>query len=452
LKVKSKFVCQECGYIALRWLGRCPECGVWNSLEEEVEQSLPRSVQKRALTRPQLLSEIENQAVARLDLGSRELNRVLGGGLVLGSIVLLAGDPGIGKSTLLLQVADYVARQGNTVLYISGEESVEQIKMRASRLGLEAARLYLWSETDLGLIEQEIGKIKPALIIIDSIQTVFCAELTSTMGSISQIKVATSRLGALAKEFNVPLLIVGHVTKEGGIAGPRVLEHMVDTVLYFEGERQHQYRILRSIKNRFGSTFELGVWEMRNSGLQEILNPSQAFLAERPQASPGSVVAASIEGTRPLLVEIQALVSQSVFGHPRRVATGVDYNRVNLLMAVLEKRVGLNLSQQDAYVNVVGGIKVQEPALDLAIAIALASSLKNRPTLPHLVLMGEVGLTGEIRSISFLEKRLREAEKLGFTHCLVPQGKKIAELRKQKKGLELMAAKTLKEAVELVLM
>jgi len=417
-----------------------------------VEQSLPRSVQKRALTRPQLLSEIENQAVARLDLGSRELNRVLGGGLVLGSIVLLAGDPGIGKSTLLLQVADYVARQGNTVLYISGEESVEQIKMRASRLGLEAARLYLWSETDLGLIEQEIGKIKPALIIIDSIQTVFCAELTSTMGSISQIKVATSRLGALAKEFNVPLLIVGHVTKEGGIAGPRVLEHMVDTVLYFEGERQHQYRILRSIKNRFGSTFELGVWEMRNSGLQEILNPSQAFLAERPQASPGSVVAASIEGTRPLLVEIQALVSQSVFGHPRRVATGVDYNRVNLLMAVLEKRVGLNLSQQDAYVNVVGGIKVQEPALDLAIAIALASSLKNRPTLPHLVLMGEVGLTGEIRSISFLEKRLREAEKLGFTHCLVPQGKKIAELRKQKKGLELMAAKTLKEAVELVLM
>ncbi|MDD2235484.1 MAG: DNA repair protein RadA [Desulfitobacteriaceae bacterium] len=451
VKKKSKYVCQQCGFEALRWLGKCPECGEWNSLVEEVERTVPAKSGTKISAKPQSLPEIENLAVERVDLGMSELNRVLGGGLVSGSIILLTGDPGIGKSTLLLQAANHVALSGGRVLYISGEESAQQIKMRASRLFLQSENLFIWSETDLELIQQEIEELKPSLVIVDSIQTVFCSELTSTLGSIGQIKEATGRLAALSKSLNVPLIIVGHVTKEGSIAGPRVLEHMVDAVLYFEGERHHQYRILRSIKNRFGSTFELGVFEMQNEGLVEVANPSQAFLAERPVASPGSVVVASIEGTRPLLVEIQALVSHSNFGQPRRMATGADYNRVNLLMAVLEKRVGLNLNQQDAYVNIVGGIKIQEPALDLAIAMALASSLKNRPCLPHLVVMGEVGLTGEIRSIPFVGKRLQEAKKLGFSHCMIPKGSMTGSAMPPKKELEVIEVKTLKEALEIAL-
>jgi DNA repair protein RadA/Sms len=451
-KNKSKFVCQQCGFETLRWFGRCPECGEWNTLVEEVVKTISgKSNDRKSMQQPQSLLKIENLAVERLDLGMSELNRVLGGGLVLGSIVLLAGDPGIGKSTLLLQAANHVAQWTAKVLYISGEESVQQIKMRASRLGLQAENLFLWAETDLDLLEQEIEALKPSLVIVDSIQTVFCRELTSTLGSIGQIKEATSRLATLVKGLHIPLIIVGHVTKEGSIAGPRVLEHMVDTVLYFEGERHHQYRILRAIKNRFGSTFELGVFEMQNNGLVEVINPSQAFLAERPTASPGSVVVASIEGTRPILVEIQALVSRSAFGQPRRMATGADYNRVNLLMAVLEKRVGLNLSQQDAYVNIVGGIKIQEPALDLAIAVALASSLKNRPCLSNLVVIGEVGLTGEIRSIPFVEKRLHEAKKLGFSHALIPYGSKLSCSHIKDEGLEIIEIKTLKEALDIAL-
>jgi len=451
VKKKSKYVCQQCGFEALRWLGKCPECGEWNSLVEEVERTVPAKSGTKISAKPQSLPEIENLAVERVDLGMSELNRVLGGGLVSGSIILLTGDPGIGKSTLLLQAANHVALSGGRVLYISGEESAQQIKMRASRLFLQSENLFIWSETDLELIQQEIEELKPSLVIVDSIQTVFCSELTSTLGSIGQIKEATGRLATLSKSLNVPSIIVGHVTKEGSIAGPRVLEHMVDAVLYFEGERHHQYRILRSIKNRFGSTFELGVFEMQNEGLVEVANPSQAFLAERPVASPGSVVVASIEGTRPLLVEIQALVSHSNFGQPRRMATGADYNRVNLLMAVLEKRVGLNLNQQDAYVNIVGGIKIQEPALDLAIAMALASSLKNRPCLPHLVVMGEVGLTGEIRSIPFVGKRLQEAKKLGFSHCMIPKGSMTGSAMPPKKELEVIEVKTLKEALEIAL-
>ena len=450
-KKKSKYVCQQCGFETLRWLGRCPECGEWNTFVEEVEKASAEKRNNKVEIHPQSLVKIESLVVERVDLGMSELNRVLGGGLVLGSIVLLAGDPGIGKSTLLLQAANYVANNSAKVLYITGEESAQQIKMRASRLGLQAENLYIWSETDLDLLEQEIEELKPSLVIVDSIQTVFCSELTSTLGSIGQIKMATGRLATLAKGLNIPLLIVGHVTKEGSIAGPRVLEHMVDAVLYFEGERHHQYRILRGIKNRFGSTFELGVFEMQNEGLVEVTNPSQAFLAERPVSSPGSVVLASIEGTRPLLVEIQALVSQSAFGQPRRVATGADYNRVNLLMAVLEKRVGLNLSQQDAYVNIVGGIKIQEPALDLAVAVALVSSLKNRPCIPNLVVMGEVGLTGEIRSIPFVEKRVHEAKKLGFSYCLIPYGSKTRFSLAREEGLELIEAKTLKEALDMAL-
>lgn len=457
-KQKSKFICQQCGYETLGWLGKCPACGAWNSLIEEVviDDSTGKHRDKRISDRncvePQMLEEIDNVAVERLDLGMSELNRVLGGGLVLGTIVLLAGDPGIGKSTLLLQAAAYAAGRLEKVLYISGEESAQQIKMRASRLALQSAKMLIWPETDLERIEQEIKKVEPQLVIVDSIQTVFCNDLASTPGSIGQIKEATARLTALAKGLNIPIIIVGHVTKEGSIAGPRVLEHMVDAVLYFEGERHQQYRILRAIKNRFGSTFELGVFEMQNEGLVEITNPSQAFLAERPVSSPGSVVTASIEGTRPLLVEIQALVSHSVFGQPRRIATGTDYNRVNLIMAVLEKRVGLNFSQQDAYVNIVGGIKIQEPALDLAIATALASSLKNRNCPPRLLVMGEVGLTGEIRGISHLEKRLHEARKLGFSHCIIPSGSKYDRQFTREEGLDVMEVKTLQEALELALL
>jgi DNA repair protein RadA/Sms len=457
-KQKSKFICQQCGYETSGWLGKCPECGEWNSLVEEVVygDTVGKQQAKRLFDRncvmPQALAEIDNLAVERLDLGMSELNRVLGGGLVLGSIVLLAGDPGIGKSTLLLQAAAYVSERIKNVLYISGEESAQQIKMRASRLELPSARLLIWPETELERIEQEIKGLEPGLVIVDSIQTVFCSDLDSTPGSIGQIKETTARLTALAKGLNIPVIIVGHVTKEGSIAGPRVLEHMVDTVLYFEGERHQQYRILRAIKNRFGSTFELGVFEMQEEGLVEITNPSQAFLAERPASSPGSVVTASIEGTRPLLVEIQALVSHSVFGQPRRIATGTDYNRVNLIMAVLEKRVGLNFSQQDAYVNIVGGIKISEPALDLAIAVALASSLKNRNCPPGLLVMGEVGLTGEIRGISHLEKRLHEAKKLGFSHCIIPAGSKYSRTFAQEEGLDIMEVRTLQEALELAIL
>ena len=456
-KQKSKFICQQCGYETLGWLGRCPECGEWNSFMEEivVDQSASKHTGKRLSDRnclaPQSLAEIDNLAVERLNLGMSELNRVLGGGLVLGTVVLLAGDPGIGKSTLLLQAASFAAERLKKVLYISGEESAQQIKMRASRLELHAEDLLIWPETDLERIEQEIKKREPELLILDSIQTVFCSDLASTPGSIGQIKEATARLTAVAKGLNIPVIIVGHVTKEGSIAGPRVLEHMVDTVLYFEGERHQQYRILRAIKNRFGSTFELGVFEMQNEGLVEVTNPSQAFLAERPASSPGSVVTASIEGTRPLLVEIQALVSHSVFGQPRRIATGTDYNRVNLIMAVLEKRVGLNFSQQDAYVNIVGGIKIQEPALDLAIAVALASSFKNRTCPPGLLVMGEVGLTGEIRGIPYLEKRLHEAKKLGFSHCLIPYGGKQGHHSVSEEGLDIIEVKTLQEALEIAL-
>lgn len=456
-KQKSKFICQQCGYETLGWLGRCPECGEWNSFIEEVvvDQSAGKHTGKRISDRnclvPQSLAEIENLAVERLDLGMSELNRVLGGGLVLGTVVLLAGDPGIGKSTLLLQAASFAAERIKKVLYISGEESAQQIKMRASRLELQTENLLIWPETDLERIEQAIKKIEPELVVVDSIQTVFCSDLASMPGSIGQIKEATARLTALAKGLNIPVIIVGHVTKEGSIAGPRVLEHMVDTVLYFEGERHHQYRILRAIKNRFGSTFELGVFEMQNEGLVEVKNPSQAFLAERPVFSPGSVVTASIEGTRPLLVEIQALVSHSVFGQPRRIATGTDYNRVNLIMAVLEKRVGLNFSQQDAYVNIVGGIKIQEPALDLAIAVALASSLKNRACPPGLLVMGEVGLTGEIRGIPYIQKRLHEAKKLGFSHCIIPYGGERGRRLVQEEGLDIMEVKTLQEALDIAL-
>ncbi|MDX9872296.1 MAG: DNA repair protein RadA [Clostridia bacterium] len=445
-KQKSKYVCQNCGFETMRWLGRCPECETWNSLVEELEKSAKAGRKiKEDGRKPASLEHIAPLGIERIDLGLSELNRVLGGGLVPGTAVLLAGDPGIGKSTLALQAAANVAAQAKEVLYISGEESAQQIKLRADRMNLSANKVLVWSETDLEAIEEEIRSLRPALVVVDSIQTVCTKELESAPGSVGQIREGTARLVSLAKEFHIPVIIVGHVTKEGSIAGPRVLEHMVDTVLYFEGERFYQYRILRAIKNRFGSTFEIGVFEMKNEGLAEIINPSLFFLAERPNIAPGSVVAACMEGSRPLLVEIQALVSQSAFGQPRRMTTGIEYNRANLILAVLEKRVGLNFSSQDVYLNIVGGVKIQEPALDLAIALSAASSLKNKPAPTGLVAMGEIGLTGEVRGVSHLSKRLQEAKKLGFTICLVPSGSTIEKVT----GLDIYEVKTVSDALRI---
>lgn len=449
VKEKSKFVCQQCGFESLRWLGRCPDCGNWNCLVEEIIRKNKRGEQKGEESKPQSLSFVQPFALERLDMGFAEFNRVLGGGLVPGTIVLLAGDPGIGKSTLLLQAAFYAAQNLKSILYISGEESAQQLKMRAARLGLEGGNVLVWSETDLDKIEKEINHLKPSLVIVDSIQTVYSSNLDSAPGSVSQVRESAAHLLEVAKGQHIPVIIVGHVTKDGSIAGPRVLEHIVDTVLYFEGERQYQYRILRSIKNRFGSTYELGVFEMKNEGLAEIVNPSLAFLAERSVNVPGSTVASCLEGTRPLLLEIQALVSQSSFGQPRRIATGTDYNRVNLIIAVLEKRMGLNFANQDAYVNITGGLKVQEPAVDLAIATALASSLKNRPCVQDLVIMGEVGLTGEVRGIPQTRKRIEEARKLGFKRCILPMGSGDIE---KINDMELIEVKSLSEALSTALL
>ncbi len=450
-KQKTKFVCQQCGFEALRWLGRCPDCGTWNSLLEEVEtpkSSKNSRVPVSETARPSSLAEVQPLALKRLDLGMAELNRVLGGGMVPGTLVLLAGDPGIGKSTLLLQAASLASEKLEKVLYISGEESAQQIKLRAERITV-GGNVLIWTETDLDLIEEEIKGSRPSLVIVDSIQTMASAEIGSVPGSVSQVRECTARLLNLAKGLNIPIIIVGHVTKDGSIAGPRILEHMVDTVLYFEGERHYQYRILRSMKNRFGSTFEIGVFEMKSHGLIEVSNPSRAFLAERPHAAPGSVVAACMEGSRPLLIEIQALVSASNFGQPRRMTAGTDFNRVNLIIAVLEKRLGLKMSNQDVYVNIAGGIKIQEPALDLGIAVSLTSSLKNRCCVPDLVVVGEIGLTGEVRRVPYVMKRLQEAQKLGFKHCLIPQGSLEGE---KISGLDILEVKTVGEVLDLALL
>jgi len=395
---------------------------------------------------PLSINDIEHLAVDRMDLGSAELNRVLGGGLVPGSLVLLAGDPGIGKSTLLLQAASQAANAGAAVLYVTGEESVQQVKLRASRMGCAPENLWLWSQTDMEAIIASLHEKQPDLAIIDSIQTMYAPDLDSGPGSVTQIRECTARLGALAKTVHLPVILVGHVTKDGNIAGPMVLEHMVDAVLHFEGERRYPYRILRTVKNRYGSTFEIGVFEMGDKGLTEVLNPSLAFLADRPVSAPGSAVAACIEGSRPLLAEVQALICPSSLAQPRRVVTGVDYNRVNMLLAVLEKRTGLRLGNQDAYVNVTGGVRLQEPAMDLAIAAAIASSFKNKPLKEKMALMGEVGLAGEVRPAAWPEKRAQEAEKLGMTCLLAPRGTKdkIRDAR-----IEIFEAGTLIELLDM---
>ena len=420
---KTVYFCQECGYESAKWMGQCPGCRKWNTFVEEVVSAKAASVssaQAKNAAKPQSLSEISLDRDERTLTGIGELDRVLGGGIVAGSLVLIGGDPGIGKSTLLLQVCQRLSGQGKKVLYVSGEESLRQIKMRAVRIGEFKDHMRLLCETNLGTIRSWIEREKPETVIIDSIQTMYHEDVSAAPGSVSQVREATGILLQTAKSLQIPIFIVGHVTKEGNVAGPRVLEHMVDTVLYFEGDRHASYRILRAVKNRFGSTNEIGVFEMRTEGLAEVKNPSEFMLDGKPTGASGSVVACSMEGTRPIMIEIQALVCRSNFGMPRRTANGTDYNRVNLLMAVLEKRGRMNLSSSDAYINIAGGIKMSEPAVDLGIVLAIASSYKDIVIDDKTVVFGEVGLSGEVRAVNMAEQRVQEAEKLGFTTVILP--------------------------------
>ncbi|MGQ7393528.1 DNA repair protein RadA [Streptococcus suis] len=422
-KKKTTFVCQSCEYHSPKYLGRCPNCGSWSSFVEEVEVAEVKNERVSLTgekTRPMKLNEVSSIQVARTKTNMEEFNRVLGGGVVPGSLVLIGGDPGIGKSTLLLQVSTQLSTIG-TVLYVSGEESAQQIKLRAERLGDIDSEFYLYAETNMQSIRTEIEKIKPDFLIIDSIQTIMSPDISSVQGSVSQVREVTNELMQIAKTNNIATFIVGHMTKEGTLAGPRTLEHMVDTVLYFEGERQHTFRILRAVKNRFGSTNEIGIFEMQSQGLVEVLNPSEVFLEERLDGATGSAIVVTMEGTRPILAEVQALVTPTMFGNAKRTTTGLDFNRASLIMAVLEKRAGLLLQNQDAYLKSAGGVKLDEPAIDLAVAVALASSYKDRPTNPQECFIGEIGLTGEIRRVNRIEQRINEAAKLGFTKVYAPK-------------------------------
>jgi DNA repair protein RadA/Sms len=443
------FVCQECGAQAPKWAGRCAECGQWNTLVEEqpvAAVAARRPGPRLTAQAPVSLAGVQTGAVPRLSLPLREVNQVLGGGIVPGSLVLVGGDPGIGKSTLLLQVSELVARQAGVVLYASGEESAGQIKLRADRLGVGSERLLVYPESDLTAIVEQVERLRPAMVVIDSIQTIYRPDLTSAPGSVSQVRESAGQLMLLAKGTGVPIFLVGHVNKEGAIAGPRVLEHIVDTVLYLEGDRHHAFRILRSVKNRFGSTDEIGIFEMQDAGMVEVRDPSRAFLSERSMQAQGTAVVVTVEGTRPLLLEIQSLVTGSAFGLPRRSVTGIDLNRLYLLVAVLEKRAGLALGQQDIFVNVAGGARIAEPAADLGVAMAIASNVRMRALGEDWVVVGEVGLAGEIRRVSQLERRLAEAEKLGFQHALIPPGK----LRRESSArLRLHVAETVSDAIEL---
>ena len=485
-KPTTRFVCQSCGSNSPKWMGRCPECSEWNSMVEETVRSAPSSLASQisrgtfsapssdngehygsgggggrtptqnlsymgaAQSGPRPITEIQSITRERASTMIGEFDRVLGGGVVPGSLILIGGDPGIGKSTLLTQVAGNVARAHGTTLYVSGEESAEQIKLRASRLGADHEDLLLASETDVAQIAVYARQLKPKYLIIDSIQTMHSPDVDSSPGTVSQVRASTAALAAIAKGMRIPVFLVGHVTKEGAIAGPRVLEHMVDTVLYFEGDRHLTYRILRAVKNRFGSTDELGIFEMREEGLVGVENPSEVFLAERPEHSPGSTVTATIDGTRPLLVEVQALVAPSYLGSPRRTTNGVSRDRVSLILAVLEKRVGLSLANQDVFVNVAGGIEIKEPAADLAIALAIASNFKEMPVDPKSIFLGEVGLSGEVRGCSQVDKRIKEAARLGFDVAMLPQ----KNIGRDSKGLgaALVAVDTLRAAVDKALL
>ena len=452
-KTRTVFICQQCGSTQPKWMGRCPDCGEWNSFVEAVESRPGRdgAPSRSGATHPApvRLTEVQTDGRERLPMAMKEFSRVLGGGIVPGCLVLVSGDPGIGKSTLLLQVAGQMAETHGPVLYVSGEESAQQIKMRADRLDLATGHLHLLTETDLDEILIHIEQLKPKLAIIDSIQTVYLGELTSAAGSISQVRECAARLQGLAKQTGASVFLVGHVTKSGAIAGPKVLEHIVDTVLYLEGDRHHTYRLLRSTKNRFGATSEVGVFEMRGSGMVEVANPSEAFLAERLPAAPGSSIAVTMEGTRPILVEVQALCSTSAFGLPRRTANGVDMNRLLLITAVLSKRLGLKLGDQDVFVNVIGGLHIGEPAADLAVAASIASSTRDAPVAADLALVGEVGLSGELRAVGQLTARLNEAAKLGFRRALIPKTYRASEGLPD--NIQILTARSLGEALAMAM-
>ena len=451
-KAKTHFVCQSCGYQAPKWLGKCPGCQEWNTFVEErvIEEKAPERdlLGFEADAIPMPITEIVGEERGRLQIGMGEFDRVLGGGIVFGSVILVGGDPGIGKSTLLLQMMDRLASREKKVLYISGEESLQQTRMRADRLGISSKQLFVVSETSLEKILQDIQTFRPLTVVVDSIQTIYSSDLPSAPGTITQVREASSRLLYLAKHLSIPVFLVGHVTKEGFIAGPKVLEHMVDTVLYIEGEANHSFRILRAVKNRFGSTNEIGVFEMKDSGLVEVLSPSEFFLSERVEPASGSVVMPSIEGSRPILVELQALVVPTHFGVPRRTAQGIDANRVSLLVAVMEKRLGFHLLSHDIFLNIAGGMKVEEPGADLGVIASIASSFKDRVIEPQMVIFGEVGLGGEVRGISQSEVRVKEAARLGFKRCLLP--KQNQEKMRGVKGIELMGIKTVQEAMKVL--
>ncbi len=450
-KDSTVYFCNECGYESSKWMGQCPACKAWNTfVEEKVDKKILSTSAKRneAGSKPVSLSQISTDEEEREIIGIEELDRVLGGGIVSGSLTLVGGDPGIGKSTLLLQVCKMLSDKGKEVLYVSGEESLRQIKLRAVRIGQMKDNLKLLCETNLAAIEEVIIKTKPAVAVIDSIQTMYDEEIGSAPGSVSQVREATAVLMRIAKEQGVSVFIVGHVTKEGTVAGPRVLEHMVDTVLYFEGDRHASYRILRAVKNRFGSTNEIGVFEMKNDGLNQVINPSEFMLNGKPLNSSGSIVSCSMEGTRPILIEIQALVSRTSFGFPRRQSAGSDTNRLNLLMAVLEKRLDMPLSDQDAYVNIAGGIKISEPAIDLGIVMAIVSSYRNKAIDDKTIAFGEVGLSGEVRAVSQAGARVSEAKKLGFETCIVPFG--CIDSLKDIKGIKIIGVKNIAQAIEAI--
>lgn len=450
-KEKIVFYCQSCGAESSKWMGQCPSCKEWNTF---VEEAVTVKKGGKSVFRPEVgakaakLKEIETTEDERIATGIAELDRVLGGGIVQGSVILVGGDPGIGKSTLLLQVCRNLAAQNRNILYVSGEESLKQIKLRAERIGEFEDFLSLLCETNLDIVNEIVKKDLPQVVVIDSIQTMYNENIASAPGSVSQVRESTGNLVQMAKGLGIAVFVIGHVTKEGVVAGPRVLEHMVDTVLYFEGDRHAAYRILRGVKNRFGSTNEIGVFEMRSCGLEEVKNPSEFMLGGRPRGASGSVVACSMEGSRPILLEVQALVCRSNFGMPRRTAAGTDFNRVNLLMAVLEKRAGLQMGNCDAYVNIAGGIRMNEPAIDLGIVLALASSYKNRPVDEQTICFGEVGLSGEVRSVNMAEQRVMEAKKLGFTTCILPES--LKETLSGIHGIRLIGVQNVRDAISLI--
>ena len=452
-KVKTKYVCQNCGYSTPRWTGRCPDCDEWNTLVEEIINTGKRTHSKSSSLLKESadlksISDITRSNSIRFKTGITELDRVLGGGVVEGSVILIGGDPGIGKSTLMLQIANNL--NSKKILYVSGEESGIQIKLRCERLNYDLKNFYVLSETSLEIIEAVIEKEKPQIIVIDSIQTIFHPDIDSAPGTISQLRESTAMLMKISKSLNIPIFIVGHITKDGIIAGPKVLEHMVDVVLQFEGEKTHFYRILRGIKNRFGSTNEIGIFEMTDKGLKEVLNPSEVFLSQRNYGASGCVISASIEGTRPILIEVQALVTSTSYGIPQRTSMGFDYKKLNILIAVLEKKLGLFLNKSDIFLNIAGGVKIDEPAIDLAVGMSIYSSLKDIPIDSETVMLGEIGLSGEIRTISYIDKRIKEAAKLGFKKILVPNGN-LKNLNKKKYKTEIIGVEKIKNAVEILI-